>query len=198
MLYMEVALELKQSFNYKSFIITFLCGFAACLILGFLFFQADIFIESSNKFILLILSLAGALVFSCMLYRSIIDSIIVLVAVFILNIVFFKTYLVSFIIRDIVLFCCLWLSIYLYKNWFFSTSGKYKFLRSFGLGIIAAILLFTGGFFLIFINVPLERVSIELIFQISMYYLRAGLMIGLGLGIGFDFADLLISKVNPG
>lgn len=190
-------MEKKLVFNLKRFAITFVCGFVACLIIGFLFFQSRIFNLADNRFVFTMLGFTGALVFSSLLYRNLKDSIILLFAVFLLNIIICKNHKISFIIRDIAVFSSFGLSIYLYKNWFYNSAEKYKYLRAFGLGVITAILFFTSGLFLIFINVPLERISIDLIIQISFFYLQSGMLIGLGLGLGFDFADYLIIKFHP-
>jgi hypothetical protein len=187
-------MERIKNQNLKNFIITSSCGFAGCLITGFLFFQKDIFNLSANKSIITWLGLAGALVFSSMIFRNIKESLLFLVAVILLNIIIPKPHLISFIIRAIALYSSFWLSIYLYKTWFYNSPGKYNYLKAFGLGVITAILLFIAGLFLIFVNVPLERISIELIFQISFYYLQSGMLIGLGLGLGFEFAKNFFLK----
>lgn len=187
-------MESGDSFNYKHFIITFVCGFAGSLIIGLLVYQLHIFNLSENRFVYTALGFAGALVFSSMIYRGIRDSIIVILAVFLLNIIISRTHLISNIIRDIAVFGSFWLCVYLYKTWFYNSSGKYKDLSALGLGIISAIILFITGLFLLFIAVPLEKISIDLIFQVSMFFLQAGFLIGLGLGLGFDLAEYLISK----
>jgi hypothetical protein len=190
-------MERVDGFNLKNFAITSLFGFAACLLIGFLFYQTRIFNLADNRFVFASLGFTGALVFASLLYGNVKDSIIILTAALLLNIFICKNHQVSFIIRDIAVFSSFGLSIFLYKNWFYNSSAKYKYLRAFGLGVITAILFLIAGIFLIFINVPLERISIELIFQISFYYLHMGLLIGLGLGLGFDLADYFIGKSNP-
>lgn len=189
-------MESVQSFSLKNFIITAVCGFVVCLIVGILFFRGAVFILSSNKFIYTAYGILGGLVFAAMFYRNTRDSLIVLAVLFILNIIIIHSHYISFIIRDVVAFSSLWLSIYIYKNWFYNSSEKYKYLRAFGFGIITALIFFVAGIFLLYINVPLERISVELCMQVSLFYLQSGMLIGLGLGLGFDLAELIISKTG--
>jgi len=183
-----------KGFNFKNFVITIVCGFAACELLGLIFFRASVFVVSSNRFAFTAYGITGALVFAAMLYRNIKESLLILVIMLLLNIIIADIHIISFIIRDIVVFSCLWLSLYIYKNFFYNSLEKYKYLRAIGLGITMAILFFVAGIFLLFINVPLERISIELIIQVSSLYLQSGMLIGLGLGLGFDIAELLKNK----
>jgi hypothetical protein len=187
-------MEREQSFNLKNFVIVSVCGFAAYMLTAFVFFQSNIFNLYSNKFIFTSLGLAGALVFASLLYRKSKDSLLFLAVVFLINLVVSKNHLTSFTIRDIVLFGTFWLSLYLYYTWYSNSSGRYKYIGALGLGVITAILFLIAGIFLIFVNVPLERISIELIVQISLYYIQSGMLIGLGLGLGFDLGEFLIVR----
>jgi len=187
-------MESGQSFNFKRFIITFACGFAGSLAVGLLVYQGHIFRITENRFIYTSLGFAGAIVFSVMLYRGIKDSILAMFAVYLLNLVVCKSFFISYIIRDIAVFGSFWLCIYLYYNWLYNSTGKYKDLRTLGLGIISAIILFITGLFLLFINVPLEKISIDTFYMVSVFYLMAGFLIGLGLGLGFDLSEYLINK----
>ncbi|MGA7721813.1 MAG: hypothetical protein WCA84_11630 [Ignavibacteriaceae bacterium] len=187
-------MEKEHSISLKNFVIVSVCGFAAFILIGLVFFQSNIFNLYSNKFIFTSLGFAGALVFASLLYRKTKDSLLFLAAVFLINLIISKNHLISFTIRDIVLFGSFWLSLYLYYTWYSNSSGKYKFIRALGLGVLTGILFLIAGIFLIFVNVSLERISIELVIQISLYYIQSGILIGLGLGLGFDFGEFLIIK----
>ena len=126
----EVAMEKEHSISLKNFVIVSVCGFAAFILIGLVFFQSNIFNLYSNKFIFTSLGFAGACVL--LLYYTVKQKIHYYSwrQIFLINLIISKNHLISFTIRDIVLFGSFWLSLYLYYTWYSNSSGKYKFIRA--------------------------------------------------------------------
>lgn len=182
----------KEISSSSGFFITILFGFAGSLLIGLLFRGYSIFELGTPSSFILVMGITGAIVYSALKFRTLKDSILFCLAILLLDLVFMGSAPISYYVRDIVIFAGFWFCIFLYKLWLKHLLDKYMFLRALGLAAITSFLLITATLILILINTPFVKISSELIYKMIFFYLQAGTIIGLGLGLGFDSAEIYL------
>lgn len=186
----------KEISSSSGFFITILFGFAGSLLIGLLFRGYSIFELGTPSSFILVMGITGAIVYSALKFRTLKDSILFCLAILLLDLVFMGSAPISYYVRDIVIFAGFWFCIFLYKLWLKHLLDKYMFLRALGLAAITSFLLITATLILILINTPFVKISSELIYKMIFFYLQAGTIIGLGLGLGFDSAEIYLGVKN--
>ena len=180
----------------KKFLITSIICFTCCLILGFIFYQGQIFEFRSPKFIIFYFGLTGSVIYAAFEYRNIKDSIIFTLALLFINILLYKARPFIFIIRDIITFAILWFGIYLYIFHLEKKMESFKFTRAFALGLFVALTLCIASLFLLLLEVHFSNISFNLVKEVLFLSSQSGMLIGLGIGLGYDLSNYLIERSN--
>jgi uncharacterized membrane protein YeaQ/YmgE (transglycosylase-associated protein family) len=182
----------KEISSGSGFFITILFGFAGSLLIGLLFRGYSIFeFETPGSFVL-VMGITGAIVYSALKFKTLKDSVLLCLTLLLLNLIIMGSAPISYYVRDVVLFTGFWFCIFFYKLWLKRLSDKYMFLRALGFAAITAFIFIAASFVLILINVPFIKISSEMISKMILFYLQAGTIVGLGLGLGFDSAEIYL------
>ena len=189
-------METEHISDIKNFLVLAIFGLLGSLMMGFIFFRQNIFDPYSAAFQFVVYGFAGSIIFTALKLRSIRDSILFTAGLFLLNLVIFKTTSYYFILRDICFFSSLWLGIYIYVFRFKPRAKLIRKFRAFGLGVILALTMAFAGIILLLINMLIQHRSFSHFFSFILLFLKYGMLIGLGLGIGFDFGDVVLTKLN--
>lgn len=183
----------EEKFELKNFLYTIIFGFLFSIIIGVIFFQTNIFSYYSRSFVFISFGLTGAIIFAALKYRNLQDSILLAAILFIINFIIYSQHSFKFALRDILEFTAIWLSMYLYKIWFIPKMEDKKYIRALGLGAIYAGINVLAGIVVMTLFILLYDLRIH-VFPLLFSYLQVGMLVGLGLGIGFDVVEGLSHK----
>ncbi len=187
-------MEPNKKFDIKKFLYTVICGLIFSIIIGIIFFQTHVFNHHSPSFAFVTFGLVGAVVFAALSFRNIKDSILFTIMLLIINFTIYSGHSFKFALRDILSFAAIWLSMYLYDIWFIPKVQNMRYIRALGLGVIFATCNVVAGVILILIFIIIYDMRTQLI-PILFSYLQTGMLVGLGLGIGFDLAETIARKM---
>lgn len=163
-----------------------------CVLFGLVFYGNRILAFRTNAFVVIAFGLIGAIFLSVYFYGTKKESIFVASALVISNIIFLgKPLTLVFIVRDLVFLSGLFFSIILYsyfiKKYYYSPLFIRALALSFFYGIINIISTIILSLFYSSKNIDL----ISAIYINSKY----AIVIGLGLGVGFDFVKKYKSMI---
>ncbi len=187
-------MESNNKFDIKKFLYTVICGLIFSIIIGVIFFQTHVFNHRSPSFAFITFGLVGAIAYAALKFRDKKDSILFTIILLIINFTIYSEHTFKFALRDILSFAAIWLSLYLYKVWFIPQVQNMKYIRALGLGVILGACNIVACLILILFFTLLFDMRIQLI-PMLFFYLQMGMLIGLGMGIGFDVAETLTLKL---
>ena len=160
-------------------------GLLGSILVGFIFFNTLIFISTNSNFQFVMTGLYGSLFFSLLEYKNRREKLFAILILLILQLIIFtgRHLILAYIIRDVFYMGSIFISIKLYHQ-FIKRNTKIKFyLRS------SALALFYGLIYTVFISIVFlinAKVSLPP-FAFIYAVARAGILIGLGIGLGLDF-----------
>lgn len=179
----------------KKIMITFISGYFAVLIMGLLFYRFEIFNVHSPAFQFVEAGFIGALLYPLNLYleKREIYSFTFLI-VFLHFIVFIPPYF-SWFIRDLVYLAAIITTIMLYVNLIIPViSVRFKKLKIIALAVVYG-LVSLAAFLLLSLLLYLFFDFTHFNFTEALFiWIKSGLLIGLGLSIGFNFAEMIINN----
>jgi drug/metabolite transporter (DMT)-like permease len=177
----------------KNLAMTALSGFAVCLILGLIFFGANIFsFHHSHAVVVLLNGFYGAVFYSVLKYRNRKEQILTAFVILILDLIVHGKGMSSvLLLRDILFIAALLGAVYCYKIFI----NKYKalplFVRSLALPLFFGVFNILATIILIIIFNPGEMKINTALFLNANY----AAIVGLGLGLGFDLYEKLKPKI---
>ncbi len=166
-------------------------SYAGCIVVGYIFFQELVFNSQAWTFQFVIQGLFGALFIVYMQRQKSKQFIFFLLIVFIDLILFEKTFLLWFILRDIFFNFSLFLSVSLYLILINKNKSLVLFLRAFGFSMIYAFTNVLVGLLLITLHNAVAGSTYEYSLSVILIYAQSGALIGLGLGLGFDLWEVI-------
>ena len=170
-------------------------GFLGSLIIGYLFFQQKIFNINNTQFMYTALGIYGAIFFSLAIKLDLKKQILILISVIFLNIIIIgKLYHLLSLIRDFVLIGIIFLSIKAYASFILKNKNIPLFLRAFGLAAIYVVFNACGILILFLLTIMIEGNKISYLPNLILVNSEMAGLVGLGLGLGFDFWELIKSK----
>ncbi|MBI3124348.1 MAG: hypothetical protein HYZ10_08080 [Ignavibacteriales bacterium] len=178
--------------NTKKAFYTVLCGFTSCLVFGLLFYGLNIFNTHDIRFQIVLFGLFGSVVYAVMNYRT--SKEIIYVAFQFLIITFIvraKTFSLNTLITDVVLITAIYIAIYYYKLFTDKNSNLPLFFRAFILLVFFGLANVLGVVFLFLIHGSIFKISMAYL----LFYIKIPALIGLALGIGFDFFEKYKEKL---
>lgn len=187
--------ESSETINNRNLLITLMGGILGSLLIGLVFWGLSVFSFGNPRFLGISFGIIGSLAFAALKYRTLKDSILFTLFLLLLNVLVYKASPLSFVVRDIVLVACLWLAIFFYWLWIKRVQDRYLFLRALGLAAITAVMLMVSGLILVIINVPISRITSNMVLPMMNFYFQGGVITGLGMGLGFDAAEMINSKL---
>ncbi len=188
-------METKKTF-VTDFAASVLFSFLGSLFIGYLFFQEKIFSPYLWVFQFVVFGMIGAL-FLVYIYKKLSKHMLFfLLIVFIHTIIFEKTFLFWFIIRDVFFIFSLFLSVNLYLIFIEKYKSLVLFLRAFGFSVIYAVINLLVGSLLIILHNIFSGFVYGNSWRGIFIYAQCGALIGLGLGLGFDLWEIIKKKDN--
>ncbi|MGE5500045.1 MAG: hypothetical protein ACM3Q2_18385, partial [Syntrophothermus sp.] len=139
----------------------------------------------------------GSVVFAALKYLTLRDSLFLMAACFVANILLYNhTVLVPFIIMDTIILSGLYVSIwYYYTRWYHQLSEAFYF-RPLALTAIYGIFYPAFGIVLLLIYTFVFGKHYDNFFNILFTDAKMGTLIGMGLGIGFEMAGVAIRRMG--
>jgi hypothetical protein len=173
-----------KSSQISDVILLTIFGFAGSILVGFIFYNNQIFMSNNSVFQFVVYGFFGSLFFSLLKHRSRKDQIFGIVIMFLFNFVIIgKSFSLAWVIRDVLYMGSLFIAI---KIYFRFTSLNYKipyYLRSFALAFFYSLITILFGILVFIINAKFEFPPINFLFAIG----KTSILIGVGIGIGLDF-----------
>jgi hypothetical protein len=160
-------------------------GSVSCILLGILFFGFDVFNSKSPFFQFVAYGIIGSVSFILFNWKKYRDAIFVLVLLYLFNILLFGT---KYLLTGLLYFLAVIAGSYIYSAYFFNQAKNIKTSRPLILAGIYAILFLIVTLLLVFIYEP----TAGKLFAIKN--MPIGFLIGLGLGIGIELSDYIISQ----
>ena len=171
--------------KYHQIILLTIFGFVGSILIGYFFYNNNIFVFKSPAFQFIIIGFFASLFFSLLKYRSTRDQLfgIAIIIFWDFVIIIGKPLSTALVVRDIMFLSSMFVSVTLYYNFIKRKLKKKYFLRSFALGIIYALLTIVFGTIVYFINAQFSFPPSGFLYAIA----KNSLLTGLGIGIGLDF-----------
>ena len=187
-------MEHERVFPIKDFVILTACGFFFCLLTGFIVFQMSVFNIYSMAIQFIVYGLPGAIIFSALRYVGVKESILYTAAAIFLEMIIMRTTSIMFIMRDFCFFASLWAALFIYKTQFIPRSKRTKRFRAIGLGVILGLTNIAAGLVLFTLHYFVYGSSYTHVQYLLYAFMKYGMLIGLGLGVGFDVGEEVIKK----
>lgn len=166
-------------------------GALACIIVGFLFLGGRIFHTYHPAFQFTVYGISGSLLYALLQFRNIRDFIFVLIFWVVLDLILFRITSFPIIVVRILYILMVGLAIYIYHLFANLTIKKSFILKPvFLAGLLPILFLPIQLLVSIFKNNPESEIRVEIDYQTIF-----GLLIGFGLGIGFELFNVL-DKAN--
>jgi hypothetical protein len=173
-----------KSSQISDVILLTLFGFAGSILVGFIFYNNQIFMPTNSVFQFVVYGFFGSLFFSLLKYRTRRDQIFGIVIMFLFNFVIIgKSFSLAWVIRDVLYIGSLFIAIRIYFRFI---SRNYKlpyYLRSFALALFYSLITILFGIIVFLLNAKFEFPPINFLFAIG----KTAMLIGVGIGIGLDF-----------
>ncbi len=184
----------QKDFSLEDFFTIAACGFFGAVAVGFLFFQIEVLSSDPIASQFIAVGLPGTVMFAALKYIGIKQSALYAGVVFLIELIIAQNTGIMYIVRWLFLIVSMWTAIYVYKTMFIPRAAKLKELKAFGLGVILmavniAALLFTSVVRLLLSG----SFAVEFTANI-LGYIKAGLLLGAGLGLGFELGERLMKK----
>lgn len=155
-----------KSSKISDLILLTVFGFIGSVLIGFLFYNNQIFISNRSEFQFVIYGFFGSLFFSLLKYRSRKDQILgsVIMLLFILVIIIGKSVSMALIIRDVLYMGSLFFAIKLYFKFIRRNFKIPYYLRSFVLALFYSLITILFGILVFLINAKFEFPPISFFF----------------------------------
>jgi hypothetical protein len=162
-------------------------GSVSCILLGILFFGFEVFNSKSPFFQFVAYGIIGSVSFILFNLKRYRDATFVLVLLYLFNILLFST---KYLLTGLLYFLAVIAGSYIYSAYFFNQVKNIKTSRPLILAGIYAILFLIVTLLLVFIYEP----TAGKLFAIKN--MPIGFLIGLGLGLGIELSDYIISQIR--
>jgi len=175
--------------------ITFISGYFAVLIMGLLFYRFEIFNVHSPAFQFVEAGFIGALLYPLNLYleKREIYSFTFLI-IFLRFIVFIPPHF-SWFIRDIVYLASIISAVMIYVNLIIPLiSVRFRKLKIIALAFVYGLISLAGFLFLSLLMYLFFDFTHYNFTEAMFIWVKSGFLIGLGLSIGFNFAEIIINN----
>jgi membrane protease YdiL (CAAX protease family) len=136
----------------------------------------------------------GAAIFASLKYIGVKQSVLYAGVIFLIELIIAQNTMTMVIVRGLFLVASIWAAMYIYKTMFIPRAAKLRELKAFGLGVI---LMATNIVAVILSSIVHQIVSGSFAGEFTtniLGYIKAGLLVGAGLGLGFELGDRLIKK----
>jgi hypothetical protein len=179
----------------KKIIIFAAFGYLAVLLTGMLFYRLKIFNPNFHHFQIVELGFIGAVMYPLFYYRERKETFLIFIIMLVTHFLLFKPTRFAFIIRDAIILFSVFVTILVYTVYLEPKIRKrYKVLRIFTLPFLYGVI-YAASFILLMVILYLFFGREWSGFGATiMLYLQYGFIIGFGLAIGFNFAELIINK----
>jgi hypothetical protein len=173
-----------KSSQISDVILLTLFGLAGSILVGFIFYNNQIFISNKSVFQFVVYGFFGSLFFSLLKYRPRKDQIFGIVIMFLVNFVIIgKSFSLAWVIRDVLYMGSLFIAIIIYFRFIRRNFNLPYYVRSFALALFYSVLTILFGILLFIINAKFEFPPINFLFAIG----KTSMLIGFGIGLGLDF-----------
>jgi hypothetical protein len=179
----------------KNIVVTTAFGFIGVILAGMLFYRLRLFDPAYPYFQIVELGFIGAVLFPLFLYREKKETALAIILLFILHFIIFRSTRPGLIIRDIIIISSAVVSVMLYAVYLVPViKRKYKILKVFSLSFLYALVNALAFTLLMIIQYIFFDISWRGFGDALFRYVQYGFIIGFGLSVGFNFAELLIKK----
>lgn len=184
----------QKDFSLEDFFTIAACGFFGAVAIGFLFFQIEILSGDPIASQFIAVGLPGAVIFAAMRYIGLKQSALYAGVIFLIELIIAQNTMTMFIVRWLFLIVSMWAAMYIYKTMFTPRAAKLRELKAFGLGVILMITN-TGAVLLgSIVQLFISRAFVGELTASLLPNIKAGLLLGAGLGLGFELGERLIKK----
>lgn len=174
-----------------SFVLTSLLGGTGSLLLGYAFFQSDVFDRTHFSFQILSSGFIGSITFATFRFRDSRSAVAVLFVLALINLVLTRSNNLAFLARDLLFVGGLGLSVYLFYRYFFKSMKK----TPFGYPLVLASLCAVSN-----VIVTLLLMILHTTFHSSIPYiltnLSVGFLSGLGMGFGIELFEFMGTRIS--
>jgi len=188
--------EQSKDFSLEDFFTITACGYFVCLAAGFLFYQIDILNTSFDSFQFVALGLPGGVIFATLRYVGVKQSILYAGVIFLIELIIAQSTITMVIVRELFLLASLWAAVYIYKVEFIPRSVKLREFRGFGLGVILMLTNIVAVALIAAFHLLLSGSFVAEFTSDMMPQIKIGMLLGTGLGLGFELGDRLIKKTR--
>jgi hypothetical protein len=184
----------QKDFSLEDFFTIAACGFFGAAAVGFLFFQVEILSSDPIASQFIAIGLPGTVIFGSLKYIGVKQSALYAGVIFLIELVIAQNTMTMVIVRWLFLIVSMWSAMYIYKTMFIPRAVKLRELKAFGLGII---LMVTNVGAVLLGSIVQFFISHAFVGELTANLLpniKAGLLLGAGLGLGFELGERLIKK----
>jgi hypothetical protein len=173
--------------NLPAFVLTAFLGMLGSVLIGILFFGIKVFSPKLMTFQFVAVGFVGAVFYSTLKFFRLKDAIYILILFFFFQEIAFKSLSMKFIIRDVIFFITLGISIYIFVRFFYDKLSQLKFGKFLTFGSLILI----GGI--------VATVILAIIFRANLIpavleNASMGILLGLGLGLGLEISEKILKK----
>jgi len=172
--------------NYLvEIVIRALVSLMCCIVIGYIFYQSQIFNRHTGTFSIPVYGLIGSIFFYSMRV-NIKNAFAALLVLFVMDsaLVTHATRL-PYLVRDLLCIGALSAAVYIFYKYFYNKNQKERWLEPLILSALAAAFILAATLLLTIINKTLSVVSLQWIYYIAKLYF----LIGLGIGIGIILTE---------
>jgi hypothetical protein len=171
-----------------KFIITVVLGTVCCLIVGLCFFGLKVFVFNTPASQFLIVGLTGSIFYSLLKFRSVRDAILIMILLYLANLLIFGS--ARLVLTRLFFFAGVSSVLFVFYRYFENRIKELKFGK-----FLTVASLFTIMYFVC--TIVLQIIYNSANFKMELFYnLDLGFLIGLGLGIGIEFSNVINSRLG--
>ena len=172
-------------YEFLKVLLLTLFGLAGSILVGYLFYNNQIFVPNLSLFQFVTVGISGSFFFALLKYRTPKEQLFGILLIIVLDIVLFigKSFSTTLLIRDLLYLSSLLLSIRIYYQFIQKNSELRYYLRSLIFMLLYLVFTIIFGVLVYFINVKFELPPIGFV----MLTAKTSILIGLGISIGIDF-----------
>jgi hypothetical protein len=184
----------SETQDIKNFFQIVIVGTLSCIILGYLFFQSNVFQLTHSAFGFILFGLMGSTTFAVLRSSSVSKAAATLLILVVLNEVLTKPPEWHFIVRDVLFALSIGTSVFVFHRMFYKQLSVIRMARPLILGSLIAVsatlvtvvlLLVLSAFSTTFRADPMHSITVNL---------SIGFLIGIGMGIGFELVSTMRSR----
>jgi hypothetical protein len=180
----------------KKILITFAGGYIAVLLAGMLFYRLEIFNIYNPSFQVAAYGLLGAILYPMILYREKREVLFFIILFVLVHFLVFNPYRLSYIFRDVIALSAIIISIIIYTIYIIPLVKKrLELFKVVILALLYGLINAAAGILLLGILYVFFEYTFESLWQVILIYFTHGVLIGAGLAIGFNFAELVIKNL---